>query len=71
MELFQATSCYALGNGVWARVWQDQWINCLRVDEIAPNPVAMVPLHKVKEHPVRMALMGLGYWIVGLIWERR
>jgi hypothetical protein len=37
--IFDAATCYTIGNGVRARFWTDRWLNGDNVVDIAPNVV--------------------------------
>jgi hypothetical protein len=48
-----------LGNGERARFWHDRWLDGLKVEDVAPNLVALVPAHKFKERTIHDGLSGM------------
>jgi hypothetical protein len=59
MALFEAATVVRLGNGERARFWQDRWLDGARVEDIAPNLLALVPARKAKVRTVKEGLSGL------------
>jgi hypothetical protein len=56
--IFDAATCYVLGNGERARFWSDRWLDSSRVVEIAPNVVKMVSRRRITACSVREGLAG-------------
>jgi hypothetical protein len=70
MELLHSATCYTLGNGEKAKFWQDRWINRRRVEEIAPNLLALII--RARLGPVRLRKVSLlGSGIVDQTWGKQ
>jgi hypothetical protein len=48
-----------LGNVERARFWHDRWLDSLKVEDIAPNLLALVPARKVMERTVNDGISGM------------
>jgi hypothetical protein len=56
--IFDAATCYVLGNGERARFWSDRWLDGSSVAEIAPNVAKMVSRRRITACSVREGLAG-------------
>jgi hypothetical protein len=59
VAIFDAATVVELGNGERALFWRDRWLDALKVEDIAPNLLALVPARKVKERTVSDGLSGM------------
>jgi hypothetical protein len=57
-SVFDAATCYIVGNGERARFWTDRWIDGAKVAEIAPNVAKMVSKRRSLACLVKEGLSG-------------
>jgi hypothetical protein len=57
VAIFEAVTVVHLGNGERVVFWHDRWLDGLKVEDIAPNLVALFTARKVKERKVHDRLL--------------